>query len=336
MRRREVALLGLLTSACGFPNPNFQLLTESSSGVGTSDATSATTTGDATTDRPTTSDPSTTRGDTDGVTGTSVPTGTTVDPSGDTTSGTSTDTTTDSSTTDPSTGETGISAGDTTTGGGLELPACAAQDLTLRACYDFEYEKGALATKLIDGSMYQHHGGVMKAEVVDGIEGTGLRIIDVTKIEVPSDGKFEWPSQAITMTAWIRPAALPANGNYVGVLHKGPEFGFGIVGGLGLACRVGAGAMEAVKTPPAAVWSHIACVYDNGGVTLYLDGAEVGSGMINDVTLEPSPEPLRFGCGDDVCAPMSRFTGDIDNVRLWSAALKPAVICAQAGNPNCL
>lgn len=182
--------------------------------------------------------------------------------------------------------------------------------------------------------MYGHDGMVELAQVVPGIEGSALRTVDGTKIIV-ADKQFDWPDQAITMTAWVRPKQLPARGKYHGVLHKGTDFGLGIIGGVGVACRIGAGGTETMFSPEPGVWTHIACVYDNAVIEIYINGISAGASALNDVSIEGKTLPLLIGCGNDLCSQENHFIGDIDNVRVWSTAVKPNVICAQAGNPNC-
>jgi Concanavalin A-like lectin/glucanases superfamily len=75
-------------------------------------------------------------------------------------------------------------------------------------------------------------------------------------------------------------------------------------------------------------WHHVAGTFDGRAVRLYLDGAEVGAGSPDQHAIEYGLESKApyIGAYGGSCG--LGFTGDIDDVRVWSGALTAAEISA--------
>lgn len=86
-----------------------------------------------------------------------------------------------------------------------------------------------------------------------------------------------------------------------------------------LAMRV-----ETVKPVKLGAWQHVVATYNGNmkaaGVRIYVDGQPQELKVLFDQLLWPidSPEPWRIGAGGGL-----RFTGDIDDVRVYRRALSP-------------
>jgi hypothetical protein len=157
-------------------------------------------------------------------------------------------------------------------------------------------------------------------------------------VVVPDSRALE-PGQ-ISVEAWVRREGTP--GSYAYVVSKGSvscvtsSYGLYTGAGGGMAFYVSMGSSSYVISPAAAPariwdgdWHQVVGSYDGQRVRLYVDGAEIGSGS-------PDTQPIVYGLTSS--APYIGtyrggcelgFTGDIDTVRIWGAALTPAEIVAR-------
>jgi hypothetical protein len=194
---------------------------------------------------------------------------------------------------------------------------------------------------------------VIDACQVPGRFGTAFRFVQ------PS---FVWTSSALlrpqelTALAWVRADKSPGPSRYV--LSQGSGIGscipaaYGMYtsfegdinqGGLYFYVTNGGRAYHAPGVPPSAVWDGkwhmIAGTFDGATARFYLDGAEIGNGTaVGSGTADgprvidysqPNPNFRIGGYGgariDTACAPtVTAFEGDIDEVRIYNGALKPA------------
>jgi len=79
---------------------------------------------------------------------------------------------------------------------------------------------------------------------------------------------------------------------------------------------------------PQNEWHHVAGVYAAGTLDAYLDGALVGSAP----TIAPvyTAEPFMIACDRDAAVEIAHFSGNVDEVRLYSRALSAAEIAVLA------
>jgi Concanavalin A-like lectin/glucanases superfamily len=160
------------------------------------------------------------------------------------------------------------------------------------------------------------------------------------------------PAAALTVAAWLKPAAWPGDRRSVSVVSKAgvvgawypltpPNAGYALRGGPGgvISFTVAAGgtARQAVTTAavPPGGWHHVAGTYDGQRITVYLDGepsaVATASGAITPaagVNLMVAADPID---------PDGKFTGAVDEVRVYTRALTAAEIAAlhAAGGPGC-
>jgi concanavalin A-like lectin/glucanase superfamily protein len=169
-----------------------------------------------------------------------------------------------------------------------------------------------------------------------GIAGSALRFDGGDAVVVPDSAALE-PAN-LSIEAWVRRLGTP--GTYAYVVSKGSRgcdfssYGLYTGGGGGMAFYVSDG-NDYVVSPhasPARVWDgawhHVVGSFDGHSVRLYLDGAEVGSGS-------PTDHPIAYGLAST--APYIGtyrggcdlgFTGDVDDVRIWSPSLTAAEVAA--------
>lgn len=81
-------------------------------------------------------------------------------------------------------------------------------------------------------------------------------------------------------------------------------------------------------------WTHVAMVYDGGlpsasRVTLYVDGAAVGTGAENSASIADVTSPLVVGCLP-LTLPAQGFVGTMDEVAIWHRALGAGEVGALA------
>jgi hypothetical protein len=68
-------------------------------------------------------------------------------------------------------------------------------------------------------------------------------------------------------------------------------------------------------------WHHVAGTYDGATVRLFVDGFEIGSGRPFSGAIEYDLPHKEFTIGAFRGTCNLTFAGDVDEVRLWSAAL---------------
>ena len=78
-------------------------------------------------------------------------------------------------------------------------------------------------------------------------------------------------------------------------------------------------------------WNHIACTFDNGLMTVYVNGFEVVSGTAPYTSIAQISNYLTFG--EDVLIGTAEYlNGKLDEVRVWSKALSQAEVTANMNN----
>ncbi len=178
---------------------------------------------------------------------------------------------------------------------------------------------------------------------VPGISGSALRFDGGEAVVVPDSRALE-PTR-ISIEAWVRRQGTP--GRYAYIVSKGSNgcvtssYGLYTGAGRGMAFYVSIGSTSYVVSPAATpeqvwdgAWHHVVGTYDGQMVRLYLDGAEVGGGS-------PDTRPIVYGLAStDPYIGTYRggcelgFTGDLDTLRIWGAALTPAEVATLATPPS--
>jgi len=146
------------------------------------------------------------------------------------------------------------------------------------------------------------------------------------RVNVPDSSSLDLTS-AMTLEAWVYPTTTPSS--WRDIVYKGndnyylmassccqsrPAVG-GIFGGT-YAHAYG------TSTLATNTWTHVAATYDGAMLRLYVNGVQAGS-QAKTGALTPSTNPLSIG-GDSIYG--QYFTGRIDEVRVYNAALSAAQI----------
>jgi hypothetical protein len=133
---------------------------------------------------------------------------------------------------------------------------------------------------------------------------------------------------AVTMEMWVRPDALPVDPARAGLFDNSGQYGIFVLDGATVRCTGGGGQALQAGALTAGVWTHVACVHDGQGITLYIDGtvaATDSAGPLGTASSEGSNIGGDNPDGDD------DFLGRIDELRIWSRARTAAEVCEAAG-----
>ena len=80
------------------------------------------------------------------------------------------------------------------------------------------------------------------------------------------------------------------------------------------------------------VWTNIAIVYDQTSVRLYVNGNVVNTVAVSGLTPNPSSLPTRIGAGNSEGSPTDFFSGQIDEISLWTKVLSPSDVISNMNN----
>ncbi|MFD2890486.1 LamG-like jellyroll fold domain-containing protein [Flavobacterium chuncheonense] len=145
-------------------------------------------------------------------------------------------------------------------------------------------------------------------------------------------------SNTISMTGWFYPDNLNYGGGLMGLRGEGTGTGGMYVLMLGngkLECRVltGTGTHQ-IQTAQNAItpnqWNHIAWVWNQTTLTLYINGTQIGTSTASG-TFQATNRP--FGIGKSLIPGYNFiYTGRADEVTLWNKALSAAEVSAMITN----
>jgi concanavalin A-like lectin/glucanase superfamily protein len=157
------------------------------------------------------------------------------------------------------------------------------------------------------------------------------------------------PTGAITVAAWIRPDAWPAQVSAGSIVSKltttgawypltAPNAGYALRGGgAGVIAFsvVVAGKLKTATTKvtvPTGGWHHVAGTFDGQQVAVCIDGVLAATTTARG-TFSPADGPNLL-VGADPIDPTSKFTGAVDEVRVYGRALAVAEIAALCADPT--
>ncbi|MQP25286.1 T9SS type A sorting domain-containing protein [Flavobacterium sp. LMO8] len=142
---------------------------------------------------------------------------------------------------------------------------------------------------------------------------------------------------ALTLEAWINPSALNGWNNiitdYDGAYHK---FLLRVRNNNNIQFWLNGTVLNSSFTVPLNTWTHIAAVYDGTNMFVYANGVLVGS-QAATVSLPATANQVNIG--SRIGSNTENFTGNIEDVRVWSSARTPEQIngsmnCELAGNES--
>jgi Concanavalin A-like lectin/glucanases superfamily len=215
------------------------------------------------------------------------------------------------------------------------VPTAASAEWPLQGYWPMLEGKGQ---KIYDISLRGNHGtfgrlpgaDARDPEWIRGLFGIGsaLRLDGNDFIEVPETTGLR--PQRMTVEAWVRAPRSPGQWKYVAV--KGGDrceagsFGLytSINGGMAFYVYDGSKWYRSAQVSTAIwdnEWHHVAGTYDGKAVHLYVDGKEIGEPRPYTGTVQYDLPHREFYVGAYRGACNLTFKGDVDEVRLWSAAL---------------
>ena len=210
---------------------------------------------------------------------------------------------------------------------------------------------------IVDGGFVGAPTGVVcrvtgAPRVLDG----AVLISQFSRVFVPDPG-VDGATAQLTLAAWVAPSERPAS--YWSLLYKGrrqgaerqdihfyfslfdgrPEFKFKDEAGRWQGIMRNAGSFlvpGGVPVPLAQVpavkplhWSHVAATFNQGLVSLYLNGAKILEGRAPTDHLVPNTDPLLIGeAHSDSGARAYMCSGLMDDVRVYGRALSATEIAA--------
>jgi hypothetical protein len=189
---------------------------------------------------------------------------------------------------------------------------------------------------IYDSTGNGHHGTIGTAAwAAGGRIGNALSFGGSSMTSIASSIGLEL-SQAITVEAWVKPAAAAGVLTVVAKDH-GTSLAYGLFSRKGPAglpngvLRIACKDVEVNGSEPLVLnaWSHLALAYDGVAVRLFVNGVQVGSQAATG-PIETSSGTLHIGGSS---APGQHFKGLIDEVRIYNRALSAAEITEDMTSP---
>jgi hypothetical protein len=153
------------------------------------------------------------------------------------------------------------------------------------------------------------------------------------QVEIPHTAANS-PSNAVTVSAWIRPLAYEDNkhcvskGSHVNYFSRSYSLQGPWADGKWRATLSVPGGEVVVASAANAVlagWSHVLMTYDGTSVKLYVNGELAGSQSTNGLITQTS-EPLFLGSHKFYAASDYWFNGAVDEVQIYNRALSAAEV----------
>lgn len=214
-------------------------------------------------------------------------------------------------------------------------PFCDHSKDTILACFEFE-------GTTTDGSQYTLNTTPTAVTFKASMMGLGkaLQLTSDTNVQIAETTHLDL--QTFTVEAWLFPSST--NGQNVSVVNNGGQYGMFVdINNAAYCAKVTAHPppnqsplVIALAPAPLAPnqWTHVACVYDQGVLTLYLNGTQSKVNMTGGDVATASMQGTGIGSDSPTTPKENHYVGLLDNVRIWSTARKPADLCADAA-PNC-
>lgn len=148
-----------------------------------------------------------------------------------------------------------------------------------------------------------------------------------------------WPDVTgpFTIEFWFRPLTLPNGGG--NLIHReftgAGAYGFAIVvdGSDAIFARLWKNGVPADMGAQVALsrntWTHIAVTFDGARGSLYVNAVLRQQAAITG-PVAVGPQVLQVGPGEGVLNPNSRYTGQLDELKLWAVARSQSEVCADA------
>lgn len=201
----------------------------------------------------------------------------------------------------------------------------SALELGLVAHYPF-------TDRAVDESRFSNNGAVEGAVLTESRFGTQTALIfDGTDdaVVVPDDESLNFTGP-YTLSAWVNINDLSGSQEHfiISKYYYSGKQGYGMMitaaGRLHLDFNGSEGRFNTGVDIPENQWRHIAAVYDGTMLKCYVDG--VFEAETERSGLKISDNPLTIGRASDNTSSNFRFSGKIDDVRLYNQALEPSEV----------
>jgi hypothetical protein len=136
---------------------------------------------------------------------------------------------------------------------------------------------------------------------------------------------------AFTLAAWIRPSSL---GGHQGILGQGGAIQLELLPTGNMRIWTAAGGQHTVVYPfTTDTWHHVAASGDGATIRVYYDGTLWGFSELTTSNYGASSASLAFGSVESPPGVWRRFSGSMDDVRIYETALSPTSIAFLATAP---
>lgn len=186
--------------------------------------------------------------------------------------------------------------------------------------------------RLLDHSSYNGHatiGNTSTANWVSGKNDKALRLFELKSqiASVPHNSRYD-TKQGLTIAAWVRPNAVASkmilskgwpDGYYLSTFTNG-KFEFRInTGRSGTTYR-----LQSQRSYPSNgnTWVHVAITFDGRKSTMYVNGQVDNSATYPATEIIYNTTALQIGSRNGI----NRWSGDLDDVRLYNRALSTSEI----------
>lgn len=166
--------------------------------------------------------------------------------------------------------------------------------------------------------------------VLSDVEPLGKSLdFDGTNDRVATSFGLTSNTPAFSIEAWLYPRSTNYDriiSNYIGSSSTGSDVvvvdSYDATANNGKALRllIGTNIISAPNVLTTNTWNHIAAVFDNGTMSIYVNGFEVANGSANINAIVGSNLKFYFG-EDNAGADNENLNGKLDEVRFWSKAL---------------
>ena len=181
------------------------------------------------------------------------------------------------------------------------------------------YHFGELAAAPVDatanGNNAENAGATSEAALI----GSGLRLLGTAPIVIPAKPSLQWSQgQSLTLSAWIKPAALQANAVIASRTEGQSSFRLLLDQGIPLV-EIGGTRSQPGVPVAAAAWTHLALVADGPSLELFVNGAPY-SKLATALPATNSALLLGGLPADAPAAGSSPFIGEMDEFTLSKIA----------------
>jgi len=202
------------------------------------------------------------------------------------------------------------------------------------------YNTGAEIVEVRDASPSGNHGTLEPSIAAGPVWGADGYVFDgVDDFITANHTGLDWGSGSGTVIGWVR-TTYAASSQIVflrGMRYAGGKrytLDLNASGKVGLNIDDNTSSVSATSSGSAnnGAWHHIAGIRDGNTLRVYIDGVADGTADVSGIgSIDDANNQGTVGAGNSAGGPQGaevRFDGDIDGVRVYSAALTPTQVLA--------